>query len=60
MKRIKTYLRSTTRGNRLNHFMLLHVHCKKTDLLNMPIEIAKKFVGDNKARVRTFGRFCEH
>ena len=29
MKRIKTYLRSTTRGNRLNHFMLLHVHRKK-------------------------------
>ena len=35
MKRIKTYLRSTTSGNRLNHSMLLHVHCKKTDQLNM-------------------------
>ena len=37
MKRIKTYLRNTT--NRLNHCILLHVHCKKTDQLNM-IEIA--------------------
>ena len=31
MERIKTYLRSTTSGNRLNHCMLLHVHYKKTD-----------------------------
>ena len=39
MKRIKMYLRNTTSGNQLNHPMLLHVHCKKTDQLNM-IEIA--------------------
>ena len=56
MKRIKTYLRNTTRGNRLNHCMLLHVHCKKTDQLNM-IEIAKEVIGDNQARPQTFGRF---
>ena len=35
MKRIKTYLRSTTSGNQSNHCMLLHVRCKKTDQLNM-------------------------
>ena len=58
MKRIKTYLKNTTSGNRLNHSMLLHVHCKKTDQLNM-IEITKGFVGDNQARLRTFGRFLE-
>ena len=56
MKRIKTYLRSTTSGNRLNHCMLLHVHCKKTDQLNM-IEIAKELVGDIQVRLQTFGRF---
>ena len=39
MKRIKVYLRNTISGNQLNHSMLLHVHCKKTDQLNM-IEIA--------------------
>ena len=55
MKRIKTYLRSTTSGNRLNHCMLLHVHCKKTDQLKM-IETAKEFVGDNRARLQIFGR----
>ena len=31
--------------------MLLYVHCKKTDQLNM-IEIAKEFVGDNQERLR--------
>ena len=56
MKRIKTYLRNTTSGNRLNHCMLLHVHCKKTDQLNM-IEIDKEVIGDNQARPQTFGRF---
>ena len=71
MKRIKAYLRSTASGNRLhvitcyyNHCMLLHVittsmllhvHCKKTDHLNM-IKIAKEFVGDNQARPQTFGK----
>ena len=55
MKRIKTYLRSTTSGNRLNHCMLLHVHCKKTDQLKM-IETAKEFVGENRARLQIFGR----
>ena len=56
MKRIKVYLRNTISGNQLNHSMLLHVHCKKTDQPNM-IEIAKEFVGDNQARLPTFGRF---
>ena len=55
LKRIKTYLRNTTSGNRLNHCMLLHVHCKKTDQLKM-IKIAKEFVGDNRARLQIFGR----
>ena len=55
IKHIKSYLRSTTSGNRLNHCMLLHVHCKNTDQLHM-IEIAKEFVGDTQARLRTFGR----
>ena len=62
MNRIKMYLRSTTSGNRLNHCMSLYVHCmllyvqcKNTDQLNT-IEIAREFVGDNQARLQTFGR----
>ena len=35
----------------INHCMLLHVHGKKTDQLNM-IEITKEFVGDNQARLQ--------
>ena len=66
MNRIKMYLRSTTSGNRLNHCMSLYVHCmllyvqcKNTDQLNT-IEIAREFVGDNQARLQTFGRVWEH
>ena len=56
MKRIKMYLRSTRSGNRLNQCMLLDIHCKKTDQLDM-IEIAKEFVGDNQAKLQTCDRF---
>ena len=38
--------------------MLLHVHCKKTDQLNI-IKIAEEFVGRNQARLRKFGRFWD-
>ena len=36
--------------------MLLHVHCKKTDQLNM-IEIVEEYVGDNQVTLQTFGTF---
>ena len=45
--------KNVTSGNRLNHCMLLHVHCKKTDQLNI-------VVGDNQAKLQTFDRFREH
>ena len=54
MKYIKTYLRSTTSVNRLNHCMSLHVHCKKTNQLNST-DIAKEFASDSQSRLRTFG-----
>ena len=43
-------------GKNKNQKMLLSEVTKKTDQLSM-IEIAKEFVGDNQARLRTFGRF---
>ena len=55
MKRIKTYLKSTTMWKSIEPCMLLYVHRKKSDQFNM-IEIAKEFVGGNQARLRTFGR----
>ena len=36
--------------------MLLHVHCKKTNQLNM-IETAKEFADNNQARLQIFGKF---
>ena len=55
-KCIKTYLRNNTSENRLNHCMLLHVHCKKTDQINMT-EIANEFVGNDQTRLQTYGMF---
>ena len=35
LKRLKSYLRSTTEDNRLNHLMVLHVHHDKMDRLDL-------------------------
>ena len=35
LKRVKTYLRSTTGEGRLNHLMLLHVHKELADVIDM-------------------------
>ena len=43
LKRIKTYLRSTTSTNRLNHLMMLHVHKDKTDRLDIE-DICSDFI----------------
>ena len=53
MKHIKTYLRRTTNRNRLNHYMFIVKRLTNITL----IEIAKEFVGNNQARLQTFGRF---
>ena len=42
MKRVKTYSRSTTTDNRLNHLMVLHVHREIVDNLSLT---AKNSVG---------------
>ena len=54
MKRVKTYLRSTTSDCRLNHLMVLHVHKDRTDSLNM-VEVANAFVERNDSRHPIFG-----
>ena len=46
LKRVKTYLRSTTGEARLNHLMLLHVHKELADGIDM-VEVANLFVRDN-------------
>jgi hypothetical protein len=58
LKRVKTYLRSTTGPARLNHLMLVHVHKEKTDSLNL-LNIANAFVSAKQNRKQLFGNFSE-
>ena len=59
LKRVKTYLRSTTGEGRLNHLMLLHVHKELADVIDM-VEVANLFVGDNQRRQQLFGKFSKN
>ena len=43
LKRIKTYLPSTTTNNRLNHLLILHIHKLLTDRLDLT-KVADKFI----------------
>ena len=47
LKRVKTYLRSTTGDSRLNHLMMLHVHKDRTDAITL-VDVANDFVGESK------------
>ena len=58
LKRIKTYLRSTTGEGRLNHLMLLHVHKELADGIAM-VEVANLFVGDNQRRMQLLGKLSK-
>ena len=53
LKRIKTYLRSTTSNNRL---MVLHVHKDKLDKLDL-VKVANDFVARVDCRRQVFGVF---
>ena len=54
VRRIKTYLRSTMSQQRLNHLMLLHVHKRETDALNL-VDVANDFIAGNDHRKHVFG-----
>ena len=51
LKRVKTYLRSTTGDSRLSHLivMMLHVHEDRTDALTL-VDAAYDFVGEKESR----------
>ena len=59
LKRIKTYLRSTTSNNRLNHLMILHAHKDKLDQLDL-IKVANEFVDRIDSQKLVFGKFTAH
>ena len=56
MRRIKTYLRTTMKQERLNSLMVLHVHKDYTDKLHL-LDIANDFVSNSNRRKQVFGTF---
>ena len=58
MKRVRTYLGSTTSDGRLNHLMVLHVYKDRTDSFKM-VEVVNAFVEWNDSRHPIFGVFGE-
>ena len=57
LKRVKTYLRSTTGDSRLNHLMMLHVHKDKTDALTL-VDVANDFAGEKENWKELFGKLA--
>ena len=56
LKRVNTYLRSTTGDSRLNHRVMLHVHKDRTDVLTL-VDVANDFVGEKENRKQLCGKF---
>lgn len=56
LRRVKTYLRSTMSQARINHLMLLYVHCEMTDSLDL-IQVTNDFVSGAEHRHNIFGTF---
>ena len=55
LKRLKTWLRTTTSQSRLNWCMILHIHKELTDQLPMR-ELMNEFILQNDSRRRIFGQ----
>ena len=56
LRRLKTWLRTTTSQARLNWCMILHIHQERTDALPM-LSVANEFVTRSDNRMRIFGQF---
>ena len=56
LRRLKTWLQSTTCQARLNWSMILHVHKDRTDKLPMS-SVANEFSSRNDSRLHMFGQF---
>ena len=55
-RRLKNYLRSTMKQDRLNNCLLMHCHRSITDTLNT-VKIEKRFACANEQRKGHFGKF---
>ena len=56
LKRVKTYLRSTTTDSRLNNLLVLHIHKDAVDKLDLKT-IANIFTDKYDSRKNIFGQF---
>ena len=56
MRRVKSYLRSTMKQERLNHLMALHIHKDVLDSINLS-HVANDFVSNSEHRQKIFGQF---
>ena len=56
LRRLKTWLRTSTTQSRLNWCMLLHIHKEATDTLQME-RVATEFITRNESRLSMFGQF---
>ena len=55
LRRLKSYLRSRMKQNRLNNLSVLYVHKDKLDTLDVD-EVVKAFIAKCDSRQATFGR----
>ena len=58
LRRVKSYLQSTMKQQRLNHVMMMHIHKEQTDALDL-IDVGNDFVDGSEHRLSIFGKF-EH
>ena len=56
LKRVKTYLRSTTTNLRLNNLMVLHIHTDSVDKMDLT-QIGDEFIDKHQSRIDTFGYY---
>ena len=56
LRRIKTYLRSTMKQERLNGLMVMHIHKESVDKIKL-MDIAREFVSRSDIRFSKFGKF---
>ena len=55
LRRLKTYLRYTMTETRINNLLVLHVHKKRTDTLDVK-DVTMQFVFDTKTESKHFAR----
>jgi len=56
LRRLKTWLRTTTTQSRLNWCMLLHIHKERNNALSLT-SVGNKFISRNESRAHLFGEF---